>query len=529
MIDAVQIVQAVPQAAQGILVEAHRLLGLGGAEEDALGLDAAHHLVGGAGGAAEEDGAGGAAAGLEGAQARLGALDRGGLGALAVHVALQHRVPALGQGVDGDVADVAVVERQAAGQDQQVVVAVLPQAVDDLGHQLEHAAGALEVVQAGPVLVEAVEDLGVDGIGAQQALAVVAVLGFGGEVGAVGGVVVGEGAAHRFRRLGLGDGAEQAPAHDLEGLLGGHRLPQGLDAAEVVGQAGQGLDPALAAGLAFRLGQGGEHDGGGHRLEGLGEGLDEGQVGIEGAAAQGLALLELAHVGHQLVHQDDAGGIGAEQGLQGRLTRRGAGGVGVRHQGVAGGAAQLPGQVAPEGVEGLAVAHQGLVGGGLVAVEDHHPRPGQAGDPGGVQQGGDPGEVAGGDGGAGEVIDRHLGVGLAAAEGGLELDDRIAAAAGEAVEHRVEQQAHALGDVGALEEQHRVLVLRRGLAGMDPGQVGRELGLLEGAFEDVLVGYGDLAPGFECHAGSSRLQFQMGLRVVLVVLFGSSGTRLRRA
>jgi hypothetical protein len=49
-----------------------------------------------------------------------------------------------------------------------------PELVDDGGHQAQHAARALEALQRGPVLVEPVEELGVDGIGGPHALQVVA-------------------------------------------------------------------------------------------------------------------------------------------------------------------------------------------------------------------------------------------------------------------------------------------------------------------------------------------------------------------
>ncbi|MFD2405944.1 hypothetical protein ACFSVK_09505 [Azorhizophilus paspali] len=97
------------------------------------------------------------------------------------------------------------------------------------------------------------------------------------------------------------------------------------------------------------------------------------------------------------------------------------------------------------------------------------------------------------------MVDRQHGVGLAAAESGLQLDDRIAALGGQALEHRIQQQTHALGDEGALEEQHRIEVLRRGAAVVYPREVGGELGLLEGPLEHVLVGNGDFCPRFENH------------------------------
>jgi hypothetical protein len=94
---------------------------------------------------------------------------------------------------------------------------------------------------------------------------------------------------------------------------------------------------------------------------------------------------------------------------------------------------------------------------------------------------------------------------LTAAEGGLELDDRVAAGAGDPFHHRVEEESHSLGDVGAFEEEHRVAILGAGGAGMDAGEVGRELRLLEGALQDVFVRDGDLPPGSQCRHGHSDL------------------------
>ena len=98
------------------------------------------------------------------------------------------------------------------------------------------------------------------------------------------------------------------------------------------------------------------------------------------------------------------------------------------------------------------------------------------------------------------MVDREHAVGLAATKGGLQLDHRVAALAGEALGDGDQQQAHAFGDEGAGEEGLGVLVLRRRGAVGDLRDVSGELGLLEGALEHVLVGAGDLAPGFEAHS-----------------------------
>ena len=194
----VEVMQPVAKPAQRILEQSDLLPGLNDAEHHAFEFQATHQLVRGAGRTAQEHGPRCTAAGLHAAEASVLVLDLGGLGAFTVHVAFEHRVPALRQVVDDLVAHIGVVQRQAARHDQRVVVAVLPQAVDHLGHHLQHATRALEVVQRGPVLVEPVEHFGVDGVGVDQALEVPALLCLLRKVIAVGGVEVREGVAHGF-------------------------------------------------------------------------------------------------------------------------------------------------------------------------------------------------------------------------------------------------------------------------------------------------------------------------------------------
>ena len=104
----------------------------------------------------------------------------------------------------------------------------------------------------------------------------------------------------------------------------------------------------------------------------------------------------------------------------------------------------------------------------------------------------------------GEVVNRQHGMRLAAAKGGLQLDHRIAALAVESLGHGGQQQAHSLRDEGALEECRGILILAGGLAGAHRGDVGRELGLLERAFEHVGMGMCDFAPRLHVIKGSER-------------------------
>ncbi|MCY1365577.1 hypothetical protein D9M69_524280 [compost metagenome] len=161
------------------------MAGLDDAEHHTLQLQAPHQLIRSAGRTAQEHGACRAAAGLDAAESGVLVLDFRGLGALTIHIALDHRIPALGQVIDHLVARIGVVQWQATGHDQWIVVAVLPQAMDHLGHQLEHTTRPLKVIQRGPVLVQPVEYLWVNRVGMDQPFVVATILGFLWEVVAV--------------------------------------------------------------------------------------------------------------------------------------------------------------------------------------------------------------------------------------------------------------------------------------------------------------------------------------------------------
>jgi hypothetical protein len=88
---------------------------------------------------------------------------------------------------------------------------------------------------------------------------------------------------------------------------------------------------------------------------------------------------------------------------------------------------------------------------------------------------------------------------LAAAERGLELDNRLASLAVKPLRHLYEQEPHALGDKGPLEKRGGVLVFMGCLARSDSRDVSRKLGLLERAFEHVGMRDGDFAPRFQVH------------------------------
>ena len=279
----------------------------------------------------------------------------------AVDVLLDHRRPVVGEVAGQLELDARVVDGDVGGEDERVLVALLPQAVDDGRHQPQHAARALELDQRGPVAIEAVEDLGVDGIGGAHALLVVGVAALGRELLLLAAVEVGKRPRHHVAVLELGGVAqrlEQAPAHDLKALLGRGRAPRRLDAAHHVAQAVERLAAALAAHLdvvgarvrrAGGIGGGQRDDQQAVRRQagGLGQRLGKGELRLEGAAGQVAAIVQLAGIGHPLVDEDEAGAVVDKELAQ---LVAGVGGAGVvgRDAVVGGPAAQLPGQFAPQ-------------------------------------------------------------------------------------------------------------------------------------------------------------------------------------
>ena len=77
----------------------------------------------------------------------------------------------------------------------------------------------------------------------------------------------------------------------------------------------------------------------------------------------------------------------------------------------------------------------------------------------------------------GHVIHRKQGVRLAAAEGGLELDDRIAALSVEALDHRVSSRRIPSVMKVRSKNADRVLIFPRRLAGVNGRDVGGKLRL----------------------------------------------------
>ncbi len=202
----------------------------------------------------------------------------------------------------------------------------------------------------------------------------------------------------------------------------------------------------------------------------------------------------------------------------------GVGAVAVRggDDGVPLGPAELPGQVTPDRVDVSAVI-LGDTGRAEVVAHDRDPIHRGAG----VAVGGEKflgflRELAHGKPG-GHVPQRQHRVSFAATEVGLKIDHRRGVVVTRETPYSAaDQVAETLGEVGTLEELDRVGVVGVDLAaGGDLVEVGRELGGVEVAGGDIVVGLEHFAPWLEPNGLGV---IDRGLEDLLVILVGGHPT-----
>ena len=474
-------------------------------------LDAARVLPGHVGGRPQHDGARHPPAGHEPPVAGHALVLAEGKGVAPVDLGVHDPVPVLVQVARQLVAHGRHVQGEGARHDHGALVARDPQLVDHGGHEPQHAARPLEGLKRCPVLVEPVEHFGVDGVAAHHPVAVLQLPGVHGKVGRVVVVHPAVGVAHDLAFGGVLAVEKEPTAHHLEALARAHGFPDGLHAPEGVLDGLERPLAGVAPDLPVALRDGGHHQAPLARPDRLGQLLDEGDEVVEGPGHEAVGPVELLGVGHQLVHQHQGASAGVEHLLQGLRARRDVPTVGVAHElvdiTVPAAHGQLVGDFAPDGVHG----HPGQVGRplGLGRVKrgahDHgHVHLGNGLRPGRLQGGPHVGNVPHELGAAQEVVEGQHAVGLAAAEGSLQLDHGLAVEPGHPLERLDEQALHALGHVGPPEELHGVAVLQGPLAPGHLGQVGRELGVAVAPLGHVLVGLHYVSPAGQ-PLGGNRL------------------------
>src|SRR5258708_7017406 len=95
-------------------------------------------------------------------------------------------------------------------------------------HQAQDAARPLKLFNARPIIVEAAQEFGMDGVRCLDASVVIGLACVGGKLLRLTAVEVHKGAGYRItgdKQVGLGNGLEESPGYDLKAFLGVGRTP----------------------------------------------------------------------------------------------------------------------------------------------------------------------------------------------------------------------------------------------------------------------------------------------------------------
>ena len=124
------------------------------------------------------------------------------------------------------------MERQATGQNHQVAVVILPQAINGFCHELKHSARALEAVDGCPGLIKLSEDLGMDGIALEHSLVVAGLLCLLWQFCAFGNIGIRKRPADLVPCFGIASCFKKSSSHDFKRLLRCHGFPERLHTVE---------------------------------------------------------------------------------------------------------------------------------------------------------------------------------------------------------------------------------------------------------------------------------------------------------
>ncbi len=219
-------------------------------------------------------------------------------------------------------------------------------------------------------------------------------------------------------------------------------------------------------------------------------------MGLEASARKIGRVVKLSRVRHPLINQDQTRAVLLHQlpehvAWAGRLL------VVRLYPGVRFLPAELPRNLPPERVDYRPIRfHQRIAGRDPVPHEHHASRCRRFFDPGFLEKVAHSRQADRVDAGE-QVVQRHHGVGLAAAEVGLELYHRVAALPDNSPVGAHQQFFQTLGEVGPPEELGGVAVLVTSLPQVDLPEIGRELRLLVPTAGDVLVGIDHFSPRLE--------------------------------
>ena len=247
-----------------------------------------------------------------------------GDGVPAIYLPVNERIPALGQMPGQFIAHCWHIHRNGTGHDQQSGITAHPQFMDDRCHQTQDTTGPLESLQRGPILVQTVKHLRVDGVTGDHPITVFDLTGLHREVTLVFVIHLTELRADRIAGLRVFAVQEEPPAHDLKALVCRYWFPDRLHTSKGMLNGFQGNFSRIAADFDIGLRDRGHHKtvlAGPRRFGHL---LDERDEVVKGSGRQSVCAIQFLCIGHQLVHQHQTGTAGVKQVLQRLRARRNA-------------------------------------------------------------------------------------------------------------------------------------------------------------------------------------------------------------
>ena len=173
-------------------------------------------------------------------------------------------------------------------------------------HQAQHAARPLKTLQCRPILIEAVEHLGMNRIAGDHTLTVLQLACLHWKYILIRMVHLTECRTDAVSGIRILTVEEEAAAHNLKALVRRHGLPDRLHAPKGMCNTLKRSLPCRTADLDLRLGDRRDHETVLTRTCRLGDLLDKGNKVVKRAGRKTVHTIDFLCIGDQLIHEDEA-------------------------------------------------------------------------------------------------------------------------------------------------------------------------------------------------------------------------------
>ncbi len=184
--------------------------------------------------------------------------------------------------------------------------------MNDRCHQAQNTTGPLEPLQSSPILIQTIKNFRVDGITGNHPLTVFDLTGLHREVPLIFVIHLTKLGTDRVAGRFVLAIQEQSAADHFKSFVRCYRFPDRLHAAEGMLDSIQRNFASVAADFDIGLRDRGHHKtvlAGPRRFGHL---LDEGDKVVKGSSRQTMCAIQFLCIGHQLVHQHQAGAAGVK-------------------------------------------------------------------------------------------------------------------------------------------------------------------------------------------------------------------------